>query len=492
MPIVRKRTPTIMTTWSYLLRRPSMRWACLSSLILFGSLYNLKAVQKYQTSSPAPSPAASDDLSACLLIKDDNDRLPEWLAHHFTTGPLRTLIVASDPHSHVFPTEILRRWNGTDGLVIHEWRDEDYIDAGERLQIDETVADVETHGDQAPLRGHQIRQIIFIKRCFWKLREMGRTWTMHIDTDEYLTFNPGSEHEPRPPLLFHPYVEWAVQSNYRLNMDKIKNVRIKQWGAVGQKIEEGALQYDPPLNIDDRYTPAEKNWQRRAEKIAQVRSRLPQVGEMTIMEFIRREKRHVPFVDRHGFFLPRVLFSSKLSNRAVAERGVPPNFDAFRFDTLRFRHHAPMGMMLHNKHGKSFLDVSQLTKESHIYRYMHEHSRSIMNIHNLLVEGRLNEMFLSEEGRKTILPFNSALFRVHHYVGSEESFNAKEDTRRNLDKYSFAGRNSFKILYEDDNLCSWVRAFVSAVGQKKAKYLLAGGGDPALNTKKGMGKKNFF
>lgn len=38
-----------------------------------------------------------DALSACLLVNDKNARLPEWLAYHYHTLPLRSLIVAADP-----------------------------------------------------------------------------------------------------------------------------------------------------------------------------------------------------------------------------------------------------------------------------------------------------------------------------------------------------------------------------------------------------------
>jgi hypothetical protein len=37
--------------------------------------------------------------SACLLVKDDNQLLPEWLAYHYTIMPLRRLIVGVDPLS---------------------------------------------------------------------------------------------------------------------------------------------------------------------------------------------------------------------------------------------------------------------------------------------------------------------------------------------------------------------------------------------------------
>eukprot|EP00970_Alexandrium_tamarense_P016130 scaffold6184_cov62-Alexandrium_tamarense.AAC.1 len=36
----------------------------------------------------------TDGLSACLLVNDENPRLPEWLAYHYQMLPLRSLIVA--------------------------------------------------------------------------------------------------------------------------------------------------------------------------------------------------------------------------------------------------------------------------------------------------------------------------------------------------------------------------------------------------------------
>ena len=48
--------------------------------------------------------------SACLLIKDDNTRLIEWLAYHYTMFPLRYLIVGVDPDSATSPKVILQRW----------------------------------------------------------------------------------------------------------------------------------------------------------------------------------------------------------------------------------------------------------------------------------------------------------------------------------------------------------------------------------------------
>ena len=75
-------------------------------------------------------------LSACLLINDENPRLPEWLAYHYQILPLRSLIIAIDPSSRLSPDTILKRWtndNAELGLDIQVWNDIDYLPAVDGL-----------------------------------------------------------------------------------------------------------------------------------------------------------------------------------------------------------------------------------------------------------------------------------------------------------------------------------------------------------------------
>jgi len=73
-------------------------------------------------------------LSACLLINDENPRLPEWLAYHYHILPLRSLIIAIDPSSRLSPQSILNRWTNAElGLDIQVWNDIDYLPAVDGL-----------------------------------------------------------------------------------------------------------------------------------------------------------------------------------------------------------------------------------------------------------------------------------------------------------------------------------------------------------------------
>ena len=60
--------------------------------------------------------------SACLLIRDDNQLLSEWISYHYHTLKLRYLVIAVDPDSQTSPHNILQRWQKTD-LEVLEWSD---------------------------------------------------------------------------------------------------------------------------------------------------------------------------------------------------------------------------------------------------------------------------------------------------------------------------------------------------------------------------------
>ena len=68
-----------------------------------------------------------EGLSACLLVNDENPRLPEWLAYHYYILPLRSLIVAVDPASRSSPKSILDRYSSSSLMDVTIWNDDDYL-----------------------------------------------------------------------------------------------------------------------------------------------------------------------------------------------------------------------------------------------------------------------------------------------------------------------------------------------------------------------------
>ena len=79
--------------------------------------------------APTANSNSNDSASAfCLLIKDDNDILGEWVAYQYHVFSMRRLIVAVDPDSKTSPMEVLQAWvdHPDLDLKVTLWQDADY------------------------------------------------------------------------------------------------------------------------------------------------------------------------------------------------------------------------------------------------------------------------------------------------------------------------------------------------------------------------------
>ncbi|KAL3940534.1 MAG: hypothetical protein SGBAC_004937, partial [Bacillariaceae sp.] len=66
--------------------------------------------------------------SFCLILKDDNDILNEWIAYHYFTLHMRTLIVTIDPSSKTTPEPLLEVWKQEFGLNYEIWNDSNFTE----------------------------------------------------------------------------------------------------------------------------------------------------------------------------------------------------------------------------------------------------------------------------------------------------------------------------------------------------------------------------
>lgn len=144
------------------------------------------AVHPHRTKK-RPIATTQGGASACLLINDENPRLPEWIAYHYRTLPLRSLTVAVDPASRTSPAEILSRWNDT-FIEVQLWKDEHYLHeiAGSRVEKNKF--------------GHQKRQNHFFAKCMADFKRRDKQWVLLIDVDEYIAFNRITEHARYSPF----------------------------------------------------------------------------------------------------------------------------------------------------------------------------------------------------------------------------------------------------------------------------------------------------
>ena len=140
---------------------------------------------------PTPeSMSVNASFSACLLIKDDNEILSEWIAYHYHTIKLRQLIVAVDPLSSESPTILLAKWKLLTDLNIRLWHDEHYMpdDFMETGQAPPNFIATETDLKHSKMRAesileisnHRYRQRVFLSSCLRSMRAEGNSWVIHI------------------------------------------------------------------------------------------------------------------------------------------------------------------------------------------------------------------------------------------------------------------------------------------------------------------------
>lgn len=325
------------------------------------------------------NPKDDDAFSACLLVKDDNHILVEWIAYHYEILPLRRLILAVDPGSQTSPSLIIQRWNNnisSVGLHITVWEDQDFLPKRKQGIVNSTQYERR--------KNHRDRQRIFMEQCMLQLRREGKTYTALVDVDEFIVFN-------------------------------------NDW--------------DDKTNTTDV-------------------SPFPEIGEATVMEFLRQElKRNTTSTRSPCLNVPRILFGSVESTEQERQKSVPSGYDARRFETLRFRKHASQNFKL-NGLGKSIIDVSKIDESKFKVETVHRPVPSVC------LPGSHPHLWYP-------------IFRINHYLGSWERFSFRDDARD--------GKRRHKGLYDEqanvsavttDNARPWLAAFVNDLGDEMAQHLL--------------------
>jgi hypothetical protein len=126
------------------------------------------------------SSSSEESFSACLLIRDDNHWLIEWLAFHYHVLPLRDLIVVIDPHSKTSPRRIFQRW---EGYINTEFWNATQLDKDSSEALPDSV---HNSGGGAPLRDeHRRRQVYFYQECMKTFQRRSKNWVMLTDSDEF-------------------------------------------------------------------------------------------------------------------------------------------------------------------------------------------------------------------------------------------------------------------------------------------------------------------
>jgi len=432
-------------------------WLLLIVVVLFRIIFKLHIISKgnlahtdledfiphdiiYSYSRPSES-----DMSACLLIKDENNNLPEWIAYHYHVAQLRNLVICMDPTSVSSPLEIINRWNGTNkmGMSIDLWTNDSYI-SSKLKGIPPTNASYENLQHRKGIR----QQNCYLN-CLKHHRKNGRKWTMFIDADEYLTFNNIADDDRKD--IFN-------------KVENKKNDRISS-------PKFGFLSNSSRVRMIIRGFSIEFT---KSDKVClKARTRLPlELGYKTIGEFLTNESSYFPWSKSNCVVLPRLHFgNTEEIDQDIFNRSIPQNvsFDLKKFSTLRFfRRDLKEIYMNFNrnvpKFGKSIVDVSRVFGAVYL-----------KSIHTII------DQDLCKGKSATYAQFDTALLRVNHYSMSRESFFAKDDFRRSEEMYKERSQIKVGTSYE---MQSWLISFVKKVGINRAKYLLQGVGEISKDWKR--------
>jgi hypothetical protein len=369
--------------------------------------------------------------SFCVLLKDDNDILNEWLAYHYHTLNLRHIVVATDPSNTTSSTTIFQQWRHEFGLQVDEWTDSDFMPpfflqgrydqvpsflpdyikaniSASRWHVSAGITDVQViQHDLQNINNHRFRQAVFLHKCIQFVRQRrqslpGPAWMAHIDTDEYIVVNPRVR--ARSPKALQGIAPSTPFASSIINF-----------------LEQMFLDYPKRLH----------------------RPCLP---------------------------LPSVLFGAvedddnnnddKTKAAAAHDKSsIPIGWNKTRFETLRWNYHAAWNDTI-NGLQKTIMDVAVLPANDMIF---HRHAHSIHRPSNQSCRPM------------TLYPDVDAIrlypLTLNHYVGSYQRYHSRADVRRNEQVYRTKAR-VHEGGKDDDWMAGWLSSFIATHGHEQVSRVL--------------------
>lgn len=383
-------------------------------------------------------------MRACLLVRDDNHLLWEWVAYHYTVLPLRHLIIGCDENAVEDPMDVLEHWKGTD-LTYDVWHSQNFTQS----------ARYEDHHD-APHR-YVLRQAHFYGRCLQYFLQQGhRGWVALIDTDEYIQLNPLDDNLDR-----HMFGEGQGRSSF-LDANVINKTSLFM-------------------------SPNETLWDRISERkrLRQILG-LDQSGLAATTRFRAvKQQKPIPtvlnvlddYTSKHGslacHIMPRLRYSAVTDNlTSLARRLCRPQLDPTivsaawnatnQLSTIRFLHHVPPNRFEHNGWGKVLVRLGSISFKS---------LRKMGTPHKPLPECV----------GPPYIPNMASFLRVNHYINDYQLYTKRKgDARRQQGRGGQQQRMDWSKSAHArdratcDHMYGWLNQFVNQFGIARAQQLLQG------------------
>jgi len=369
-------------------------------------------------------------MGACLMVKDDNDLLYEWLAFHFTTlvpaGHALYVVLGSDIDSTQDPAAVLQRWKNVPELRYWILQPEDFIHrhgnyhdlygggGGNNNSTTAAIEDDIMSPDKRKDHHHHAlvhRQKGFITACSQFLKRKGVGWTLYTDTDEFLALHPISSQDDNLTIdgIGHRSI---TNASYHLR------------ATLSEKMDRGTS----VLNILDE---------------AQASGHIGDCVTVPRLLVGALENRSCPA--EYGIDAIQQFAQTQLRDRYAY------------MSTLRFFQHAAEGDFARSKYGKVMMDLSRISYETI------QSQRPPRNIHR---------PYSQHCGPAGGAHFPDSLFFLMHYIGSWERYTSRSDERRNRREWEERA-----FVHASQSACAsriplWFPRFVQRVGQEGANYLL--------------------
>jgi Glycosyl transferase family 2 len=360
---------------------------------------------------------------ACIMVKDDNDLLYEWLAYHYTTLPLTMVVVGSDINNTQDPAIVLQKWTRVGIEDFRYWilDSNDFINRHGSYYKAFDAAFASSNISAEALRNFNHHALIhrqkgFMTACSELLKKEGASWTLYIDSDEFVAVSPSNL---RHKSTGSDELDWSDTGNSDAIHGSIGD------GGNNMTVLDLVLDLQRRGDVSDCYT-------------------MPRllVGAL--------ENRTCP--EKYGTHRIQQLARSQLKDRFQ------------HVSTLRYTQHARMGDFSHSKYGKVMMDLSripnttiQFQQPRNIHRPYPAHCRPAGGVQ-----------------------FSDSFLFLMHYIGSWERYTSRADSRRDRHEWEkrafvdFVDPNEGESSACASSIQNWWPRFIGHVGEVRAILLLNG------------------
>eukprot|EP00536_Pseudo-nitzschia_multiseries_P012949 jgi/Psemu1/327032/estExt_fgenesh1_pg.C_5240001 len=420
---------------------------------------------------------------------DDNFRLEEWLAYHYYTMKLRYVVVNIDPWSKTSPDVILDRWRDPDknlNMTIVVTNDREYMGLFNRSKrtIDKLRKEFEADPESqqkltdygfAQTKYHRRRQPLFYRYCAMHLVKQNRSWTSFHDTDEFVTFRTANA------TFMAPGTKQLKKSPPRHKLKKLlsRDPTPQQLQRMPPQQRTQLLQREegqPPFRFPE--LPPGYLW----NQLRDIQRRFPpdvytnETAETVLCE--RIESNDGTDIDEALSVVPDafVRMHERQQQNSTTNTNTSTSTSASsivaRFDTLRFRYLSP-GI---DGKPKSFIDLAQRSTQLYLTNKYLEDTKARYNTHLPLSGICVGEQVDRDPELTAAIETDLAL-EIDHYLGSWESYSARDDARNGGDRNYMAWSERANITDGERSwLGNWMAGFAKQVGPDVAAYLLQDAG----------------